>query len=51
MDSGPGAYEARRAAALVLVLDILFVMGVGLVLFAGEGDSPRTGARVEVTQR
>jgi len=41
-------YDARRAKALRLVFDILFIMAVALVLLPASKDNPRTGVVVEV---
>ncbi len=45
------AYDARRAKALRLLLDILFVMAIALVLLPDNRDNPRTGAGVELAAR
>ena len=42
-----GRYDARRAAALVLVVGVLVALAIGLVLSAGHGENPRSGMRVQ----
>jgi hypothetical protein len=40
-------YDARRAAALVLLVALFAVLAAGLLLFSGEGETTKSGARVE----
>jgi len=40
-------YDARRAAALVLLVAVFAVLATGLLLFSGEGENGKGGARVE----
>lgn len=46
-DMYDGRYDARSAAALVLLVALFAVLATGLLLLSGEGDNPRSGARVE----
>ena len=41
-------YDARRAKALLILFDILFVLIVALALLPTSKDNPRTGTAVEV---
>ena len=40
-------YDARRAAALVLLVALFAVLAAGLLLYSGEAETTKGGTRVE----